>query len=89
MGVIQPGYLGSLDCSGLIITFKRADFISSTNTAYPYLSSPMMLLTSATDSNTLAELCTQADFASQWALELESVARDITQAGSHYDIMIS
>ena len=53
----------------------------------------MMLLTSATDSNTLAELCTEeADFASQWALELESVARDISQAGreifsSDYDIM--
>ena len=41
----------------------------------------MMLLTSATDSNTLAELCTQGDFASQWASELETVARDITQAG--------
>ena len=56
--------------------------ISSTNTAYPYLSSPMMLLTSATDSNTFLELCTEGvDFASQWALELESVARDISQAG--------
>ena len=57
------------------------NILSSTNTAYPYLSSPMMLLTSATDSNTLAELCTEEiDFASQWALELESLARDITQA---------
>ena len=57
-------------------------YISSTNTAYPYLSTPMMLLTSATDTNTLGELCTEeADFASTWALELESVARDISQAG--------
>ena len=56
-------------------------FNSSTNTAYPYLSSPMMLLTSAVDSNTFLELCTEGDFASQWALELDTVARNISLVG--------
>ena len=63
------------------LIFYRPDnnFHSSTNTAYPYLSSPMMLLTSATDTYMSGELCSEGDFATQWAAELETVAQDMTK----------
>ena len=42
-----------------------------------------MLLTSARDDNTFAELCNEEDLASQWAsdwaLELDGVAKNIAQ----------
>jgi len=49
----------------------------STNTAYTYISTPLMILTSATDSNTLDELCSAGNFADQWAEELDTVTRNM------------
>ena len=36
-----------------------------------------MILTSATDSNTLDELCSAGNFADQWAEELDTVTRNM------------
>ena len=55
----------------------------SINTAYTHLSTPIMLLTSATDSNTLDELCAQGNFVDKWAEELDTLARNMTQGGEH------
>ena len=55
----------------------------SINTAYTHLSTPIMLLTSATDSNTLDELCAQGNFVDKWAEELDTLARSMTQGGEH------
>jgi len=52
----------------------------SINTAYTHLTTPIMLLTSATDSNTLDELCAQGNFVDKWAEELDTLARSMTQA---------
>ena len=39
--------------------------------------------TSATDSNTLDELCAQGNFVDKWAEELDTLARNMTQGGEH------
>ena len=38
-----------------------------------------MILTSATDSNTLDELCSAGNFVDQWATELDTLARNMVQ----------
>lgn len=52
----------------------------ASNTAYPYITTPIMLLTSAVDSNTFLELCGEnMDMAGEWAQELDTVARNMIQ----------